>query len=201
MILGIVCFAGLSVGIDNIKYDDDTTMYSGTMDDDTSWSLDYSGTLTIWADGSGMSDLTDMDQQPWGPCRNSIISICILPGVTNIGDYAFTGCIMANYVEIPDSVTRIGKSAFLGCASLGNINMQNSVTTIDHNGLFSCENLSSLYFSYALDSGGVLTSEIINTTLYTTDGTDTYNGKSYDELCGKLFVKKEGSDGLYEQSS
>ena len=45
-----------------------------------------------------------------------MVDLVIPDGVTNIGEYAFSGCSGFASVTIPDSVTSIGSSAFSGCS-------------------------------------------------------------------------------------
>lgn len=59
-------------------------------------------------------------------CRNTTIP----PGVTKIGDFAFSGCSSLTSISLPPSVTSIGASAFLDCSSLKKIIIPKSVTKI-----------------------------------------------------------------------
>ena len=56
----------------------------------------------------------------------------IIDGVTNIGLYAFEGCIRLTSITIPKSVTSIEAYAFSGCTSLANVTIPNSVTHISN---------------------------------------------------------------------
>ena len=51
-------------------------------------------------------------------CKNTIIP----DGVTEIGEYAFSGCDSLTSVTIPASVTEIGRSAFRYCYALETVN-------------------------------------------------------------------------------
>ncbi len=54
-----------------------------------------------------------------------------IPGsVTNISDWAFSGCLLSN-VALPNGVTRIGVGAFNGCYRLANITIPDSVISIE----------------------------------------------------------------------
>ena len=75
-------------------------------------------------------------------CKNSVIP----DSVTNIGKYAFDGCISLTGINIPDSVTRIGYAAFYGCKSLTSINIPNSVISIGQVAFDGCTSLTSITF-------------------------------------------------------
>ena len=51
-------------------------------------------------------------------CKPDATSVTIPDSVTEIGDYACSGCSSLTSVTIPDSVTEIGEYAFSGCKSL-----------------------------------------------------------------------------------
>ena len=87
---------------------------SGQCGDDLTWTLDENGTLTI----SGKGDMWNFSWGgPWSSGR-SVTAAVIEPGVTSIGDYAFTSCGALAEVTIPEGVTRIGTYAFSHCQSL-----------------------------------------------------------------------------------
>ena len=60
--------------------------------------------------------------------------------VTNIGDYAFGGCIgLTGDLIIPNSVTIVGSSAFYGCNGFnGSLVIPNSVTKIWNDAFYNC---------------------------------------------------------------
>ena len=64
--------------------------------------------------------------------------------VTNIKDYAFSGCSGLTKVTIPDSVTSIGQSAFYRCSSLTNVTIGNGVTSIGFNAFCGCGGLANV---------------------------------------------------------
>ena len=73
-------------------------------------------------------------------CNNTIIP----SSVTNIGDYAFSGCSGLTNIEIPSSVTNIGDFAFSDCSGLTNIEIPSSVTSIGEYAFSSCSGLTRI---------------------------------------------------------
>ena len=78
----------------------------------------------------------------------------ILDSVTEIGDYAFSGCISLQSIVIPDSVTTIGESAFRDCTSLQSIEIPNSVTEIGYYAFSGCTSLKSIMIPNSVTSIG-----------------------------------------------
>ena len=64
--------------------------------------------------------------------------------VTNIGDYAFSGCSSLTSVTIGNSVTSIGNEAFRSCSGLTSITIPNSVMSIGEKAFSNCTKLTSL---------------------------------------------------------
>ena len=90
---------------------------SGECGDNLTWTLDDSGTLTIAGSGD-MWGWIPPQSTPWSNSSDSVKTVVIQPGVTSIGDWAFSNCSSMTSVTIPASVTSIGNGAFEGCSSL-----------------------------------------------------------------------------------
>ncbi len=63
------------------------------------------------------------------------------PGVTDIGDFAFSHASSLTGVSFPSSLTRIGYQAFVECRGLLGVVVPDSVTTIDWGAFYSCQGL------------------------------------------------------------
>ena len=85
---------------------------------------------------------------------SSLTSVVIPDGVTTIGNGAFYNCSGLTSVVIPDSVTTIGSSAFENCSSLTSIVIPDSVTTIDGYAFRGCSSLTSVVISDSVTTIG-----------------------------------------------
>ena len=107
-----------------------------------------SSTYTLTIRGSGaMEDYLMSSNQPWCSFRKQITSVVVSPGVTSIGNLAFTRFSKLIHVDIADSVVSIGEQAFSDCSSLTDIKIPQSVTYIGVKAFGSCTNLSSITLS------------------------------------------------------
>lgn len=109
---------------------------------------DDPSTYTLTIRGSGaMEDYLMSGHQPWRSFRDQITSVVVSPGVTSIGNLAFTRFSKLIHVDIADSVVSIGEGVFSDCSSLTDITVPQSVTYIGVNAFDSCTNLSSITLS------------------------------------------------------
>ncbi len=118
---------------------------SGSCGENLTWSLDYSGTLTI----SGTGDMTNYsldDVAPWG--TNDVKTVVIENGVTSIGDFAFNKCIELSNITLSDSVTTIGEQAFRNCRRLIQVTISKKVTSIGDRAFLGCQKLTSVDVDY-----------------------------------------------------
>ena len=112
---------------------------SGTCGDNLTWTLDSDGLLTI----SGKGKMNDNAAEgAWYEDRNSIKKIVIEPGVTSIGEYAFSRCFYVTEVSIPDTVKTIGLQAFWSDSRLTELTIPGSVTEIGESAFGSCSSLT-----------------------------------------------------------
>ena len=91
-----------------------------------------------------MSNYSYSDYAPWFSQRDKIKKVVIENGVTNIGEYAFSGSKGLTSVIIPNSVTSIGRDAFYDCPGLTSITIPNSVTSIGRDVFGNCTSLTSI---------------------------------------------------------
>ena len=114
-----------------------------------------SSTYTLTIRGSGaMEDYQTSSSRPWNNFRDQITSVVISPGITSIGDCAFTLFSKLIHVDIADSVISIGDRAFSYCSSLTDIKIPQSVTYIGGVVFRECTNLSSITLSNNITSIG-----------------------------------------------
>lgn len=110
-------------------------------------------TLTISGSGS-MKNFPFGSDQPWYSFKQQITSVVILPGVTSIGECAFSWFPKLTHVDIADSVISIGGNAFKSCSSLTNITIPQRVTHIGGLAFSGCTSLSSITLSNNITSIG-----------------------------------------------
>ncbi len=102
-------------------------------------------------DGNTVNIFGSGDMYSWDNADNKspfngdedICNVIIGDGVTNIGDYAFTGCGLLS-VTIPKSVNAIGEGAFAS-SYVDGIVIPDGVETLEENVFSGCTNLNQLY--------------------------------------------------------
>lgn len=137
-----------------LKVKSGATLTGGAAGDGSgvTWQLtentDDPSTYKLTISGSGaMEDFPFGSYQPWYSFHDQITSVVVSPGVTSIGQCAFSRFAKLTHVDIADSVISIGWDAFYYCSSLTNITIPQSVTYIDAYAFDSCTNLSSITLS------------------------------------------------------
>ena len=147
-----------------------------------------SSTYTLTIRGSGaMEDYQTSSSRPWNNFRDQITSVVISPGITSIGDCAFTLFSKLIHVDIADSVISIGDRAFSYCSSLTDIKIPQSVTYIGGVVFRECTNLSSITLSNNITSIGPFAFEkCTNLTSITIPGSVTAIGPNAFEDCTNL---------------
>lgn len=142
--------------------------------------------LTISGSGA-MEDFPFGSYQPWYSFHDQITSVVVSPGVTSIGQCAFSRFAKLTHVDIADSVISIGWDAFYYCSSLTNITIPQSVTYIGPLAFFHCTNLSSITLSNNITSiGSSAFEDCTNLTSITIPGSVTSIGLAAFCNCTKL---------------
>jgi hypothetical protein len=77
-------------------------------------------------------------------CCESLQSITIPDGITEIADNTFSGCSGMQSVTIPDGVTTIGSNAFAGCRSLTQVVLPQGITEIQFGTFGGCSALECI---------------------------------------------------------
>lgn len=149
---------------------------------------DDPSTYTLTIRGSGaMEDHLMSGHQPWYSFHDQITSVVVSPGVTSIGQCAFSRFAKLTHVDIADSVISIGWDAFYYCSSLTNITIPQSVTYIGPLAFFHCTNLSSITLSNNITSiGSSAFEDCTNLTSITIPGSVTSIGLAAFCNCTKL---------------
>ena len=78
------------------------------------------------------ADLEEIGSWSFSQCQSlDTVSFESVTKLTEIDDYAFTGCSMLRSVSIPQSVRRVGILAFYDCSRLSSVSIPESVESID----------------------------------------------------------------------
>lgn len=82
--------------------------------DDLLWNISSNGTLTISGSGPmyGTGKEERPEEYPWLESSNSIKTLIIEDGITEIAFSAFENCENLTIINLPNSLTRIGSDAF-----------------------------------------------------------------------------------------
>ena len=117
-------------------------------------------TMTVGGKGKMphyVATVPQLDERPWKGYIETITTVVIESGVTNIGNHAFNGCTNLTSVTIPSSVTNIGAYAFQNCKSLQSVTIPSSVMNIGTNAFYGCASLQSVTIPYGVTSIGQYT--------------------------------------------
>ncbi|MEQ2857248.1 leucine-rich repeat domain-containing protein, partial [Brotocaccenecus cirricatena] len=119
---------------------------SGSCGADATWELYSDGALSIRGTGS-LTNPTYAGAVAWAAYRESIRTVEIAAGITNLSDFAFFGCTSLTSVIFEDGskLTTVGGSAFNGCTSLKELILPEMVKTVYGNAFRGCTSLTSVY--------------------------------------------------------
>ena len=147
---------------------------SGSCGDNLIWFFDKSsGTLTISGSGE-MKNMDDIDSAPWNSFKEEILNLIVQPGVSRIGDFAFSGCNHLSSVSFPDSlqsfgayafsqtglktiaipkgVTQISIGLFTECHGLQEVTLHNKINYIGISAFSGCSNLKNIELPKIVDT-------------------------------------------------
>lgn len=149
---------------------------------------DDPSTYTLTIRGSGaMKNFPFGSDQPWYSFKQQITSVVIHPGVTSIGECAFSWFPKLTHVDIADSVISIGGNAFKSCSSLTDITIPQRVTHIGGLAFSDCTSLSSITLSNNITSiGNAAFKNCTNLTSITIPGSVTSIGSNVFTGCTSL---------------
>ena len=139
---------------ENLKKTEEITRNYEIKDEET-WDISKNGDGSVIANWtlsdralkiSGTGEMKNWEYNEEGLWRNTqyegiINNVIIEEGITNIGEYAFSGCSNLTNIHIPDSVTSIGNNAFFGCSRLESIEIPEGVTNIGNYAFDYCNKL------------------------------------------------------------
>ena len=108
ILLSIFMLCSVTAGLDLTAYAADTTI-TGKCGENATY-LYNKNTKTLTISGTGVIDSTDSNF----PSSDSIVSLVIKDGITEIGYEMFFGCENLENIVIPDSVVSISRDAFKG---------------------------------------------------------------------------------------
>ena len=106
------------------------------------WNLNNQGELNI--SGSGEMDNYTYYTAPWYNYLEEIKTVNIAPGITSIGEFAFSNLERITAVSIPDTVSNIRMRAFNGCVSLEGISLPKGLITIGPRAFYGCIHLATI---------------------------------------------------------
>ncbi|MBE6037870.1 MAG: leucine-rich repeat domain-containing protein [Anaerofustis stercorihominis] len=140
---------------------------SGTCGENLTWTLDDNGTLII--SGTGMI----VDDGSWSVYKESITTVIIEEGVTDIDLYGFRKLKNMTCVVIAGSVECSYECAFAGCTGLKNVILCDGATRISSSMFQGCDNLENLFVPKSL--------RYIGETFYDCAPCDVYYAGSKDD--------------------
>ena len=106
------------------------------------WTLDEQGILTISGQGP-IRGFETYEEEEWNSpmIKNSIKSVVIEEGITEIGENAFRNCENLESIKVSAGVTKIGDSVFENCEKLTEVALPDSMSTIEKEAFKNCKSL------------------------------------------------------------
>lgn len=89
------------------------------------------------------SEVTQIANFAFSGCEK-LKRISLPPGITQVEQYTFSGCSSLEHVGVPEGVTAFGNHAFSECSSLKELNFPESLASIDEYVFKGCANLTAV---------------------------------------------------------
>ena len=97
------------------------------------------------------------------PMPESLVSVEISEGITEIGESVFAGCVNLSKVKLPESLKNIGKKAFSGCSVLKEVDFPENLERIGTAAFENCTSIEAISLNKNLDiTGGMAFAGCIN---------------------------------------
>jgi len=119
---------------------------SGTCGQNVGWRVfEDTNDLILVIEGKGpMADYGSRAEVPYAGYRDRVTKVVVNPGVTTIGDYAFSHFVSLTSVELPPGVTMLGCFAFAACVALESLALPEGLRIIGPKSLEKCTSLKSV---------------------------------------------------------
>ena len=126
---------------------------NGSCGTKATWELTKDGVLTVSGTGT-MRNYGSSAKTPWYQYVDNIKSVKVEKGITKIGKYDFSDCVLLEKVELPEGLTDVGQASFKGCTNLKNVNLPDSLSVINYNAFENCTSLEEINISKKITVGG-----------------------------------------------
>ena len=108
-------------------------------EENVTWTFNTeTGVLTISGTGE-MKEWGVYENKPWQAYKESITTVIVEDGVTNIGASAFSNYNKITSVTLPESLDVIGEYAFYYCSSFKSVTIPSNVTAIRAYAFYRCD--------------------------------------------------------------
>ena len=157
--IGSEAFGGCS-GLSSIIVEEGNTMYD-SRDNCNAIIVSASNTLLYGCQNTIIpTSVTQIENYAFSGCSN-LYSIIIPNNVTSVGDYAFNDCSSLSEVTLSDNITTIKRHTFNNCTQLESIVIGSNVKDIESDAFSSCPLTSVTIKSNAITSKDYTTSKNI----------------------------------------
>ncbi|MCR4836942.1 MAG: leucine-rich repeat protein [Bacteroidaceae bacterium] len=89
------------------------------------------------------NSVTEIEEYAFSGC-NLIESICLHDSIASLGQYVFVDCMSLKEVHLPSDLDKIPDCSFYGCTYLEKINLPINVSRIGQGAFYNCTNLKEI---------------------------------------------------------